>query len=202
MLGYLTINLLDVLDVDGEETVSKNLQRFSCPYNGDVEDFLRNKALTFAKQRISTVWLVFASYKENWRLSGYFALANKHLHINPTNLSSNLRKSILKFATYDAEVKRHILSAPLIGQLGKNYSDGCDKLITGDELLNIACDKVKEGQRIFGGRVVFVECEDVPALVNFYQRNQFKIFDRRNPTREEKDFFTDKPLVQLLKYLK
>ena len=75
-------------------------------------------------------------------------------------------------------------------------------MITGDALLQMACDKVKEVQRILGGRVVYVEREDVPALVNFYQRNQFKIFDRREPTREEKESFKGKPLVQLLRYLK
>ena len=175
MLGYLTINLLDILATDGEETTAENLQRFLCPYNGDVEDFLHNKAIPFAKQGISSVWLVFASFRDEWVLAGYFALANKNFHVSPKNLSKTLSKRLLKFATRDNDLKRYIIAAPLIGQLGKNYRDGIDKLITGDELLQIACDKVREGQRIFGGQFVFVECEDTPRLVSFYERNQFKI---------------------------
>lgn len=202
MAGYLNINLLDLLKSSDEKQTTEGLRRFSCPYNGDVEDFLHNKAVTFAKQGISSVWLVFASFRDELRLAGYFALANKHLHINPKNLSNTLRKKISKFATFDSALGLYTLAAPLIGQLGKNYRDGYNELITGDALLQMACDKVKEGQRIFGGHVVYVECEDIPALVNFYQRNQFKIFDRREPTREEKESFKGKPLIQLLRYLK
>ena len=202
MTGYQNINLLDILKSSDEKQTTENLRRFSCPYNGDVEDFLHNKAVTFAKQGISSVWLVFASFRDELRLAGYFALANKHLHINPKKLNSTLRKKISKFATFDSALGLYTLAAPLIGQLGKNYRDGCNELITGDALLQMACDKVKEVQRILGGRVVYVECEDVPALVNFYQRNQFKIFDRREPTREEIESFKGKPLVQLLRYLK
>lgn len=201
MLGYQTINLLDVLAKDGDELTKENLRQFYCPYNGDVEDFLHNKAITFAKQGLSSVWLVFASFKDDWRLAGYFALANKFLNISTKKLSSNLRRKITKFASFDGDLKRYNLAAPLIGQLGKNYRDNCNELISGDELLAIACNKIKEGQRILGGRVTFVECEDVPALINFYERNQFKIFDRREPTREEKETFRDRHLIQLIKYL-
>lgn len=196
MTGYQIVNLLDVLAAEGKSQTEHHLRNFSCPYNGDVEDFLHNKAITFAEQGISSVWLVFASYQNKWRPVGYFALANKVLHISTSKLSRTLRKRLQKFATPEFE-----LAMPLIGQLGKNYRDGYDKLISGDELLQLACDKVAEGQRIFGGRAVFVECEDVPALVRFYERNQFHNIGRRAPTSEERETFKRKPLIQLLRYL-
>lgn len=196
MTGYQIVNLLDILAADGDVQTERHLQNFYCPYNGDVEDFLHNKAVTFAKQGISSVWLVFASFQEKWRLVGYFALANKIFYLKSRKISNTLRKRLQKFATPDFE-----LAMPLIGQLGKNYRDGYDKLITGDELLRLACDKVAEGHRIFGGRAVFVECEDVPALVRFYERNQFHVVGRRAPTREEHETFKGKPLIQLLRYL-
>ena len=42
------------------------------------------------------------------------------------------------------------MSTPLIAQLGKNYQHGYNTLITGDELLKLACDKVKEIQLSLG----------------------------------------------------
>ena len=53
--------------------------------------------------------------------------------------------------------------------------------------MKIACDTVAEGQRIFGGRVVYLECEDVPALIDFYERNGFVQFGQRAPTGDERD---------------
>lgn len=201
MRGYRLFNLLDILAEQGDEQTLADLQQFDCPLNSDVQDFLRNKAITFVEQRISSVWLLFASFKDEWRLAGYFALANKILRVAPSSLSKTLRKRISKFATHDAVLNRYTLAVPLIGQLGKNYRDDCDKLITGDEFLQIVCDKVAEGQRIFGGRVVFVECEETPALVRFYERNGFQICGQRAPTREEHAAFKGKQLIQLLKYL-
>lgn len=199
MEGFQKVNLLDFLEEVGEEKVKIFLERFSCPYNEDVEDFLKNKAITFARQRLSSVWLVFVSYKNEWCLSGYFALAQKHFHIDLKALKSNLRGRIRKFAVYDVDFKKYLLVAPLIGQLGKNFYDGYDKLITGDELLKIACDTVKQAQRILGGRIVYLEAEEVSALINFYERNGFYKFGQRSIDSDEK--LEGKNLIQFLKYL-
>ena len=50
------------------------------------------------------------------------------------------------------------------------------KLIRGDELLKLACDKVREAQYILGGRFVFLECEDKPKLKEFYEDNRICMF--------------------------
>ena len=183
MLGYETVNLLDLMDGLGEPALSAGLKNFICPHNADVEDFIQNKAITFAKQNLATVWLVLTSYKDEPVPVGYFALTLKSTHIDLKKVGSNLRKRLSKFATFNRELGKYILSAPLIGQLGKNYACNFDKLITGDELLNIACEKVKEGQRIFGGKAVYLECEDVPALIEFYRRNDFFKFGSRSLDR-------------------
>ena len=106
-----------------------------------------------------------------------------------------------RFVTLDRGLNKYLLVAPLIGQLGKNFANNYNELITGDELLKIACDTVAQGQRIFGGRVVYLECEDVPSLIKFYERNGFVRFGQRAPSGEEKDKLKNHVLVQLLKYL-
>ena len=170
MTGFQKINLLDVLRNSDENFVKTALANFSCPYNADVEDFIRNKATEFSRQSLASVWLVLASYQNEEVVVGYFALAQKYTRIKLKKLSSNLRRRLKKFVTLDRDTGAYLLAAPLIGQLGKNFTNGYNELITGDELLKIACDTVSEGQRILGGRVVYLECEDVPALIDFYEK--------------------------------
>ena len=199
MEGYRKVNLLDLLNEYGELPLREKLEQFVCPYNEDVEDFIKSKAITFSRQRLASTWLVFASYKNEWVWCSYFALAQKYFHTDLKILSSNLRRRIKKFAEYNDKIRKYVLVAPLIGQLGKNYSGGYNRLIAGDELLKIACDTVSEAQRILGGRIVYLECENVSALINFYERNGFVKFGRRALDKGEK--LSGKYLIQLLKYL-
>lgn len=140
-------------------------------------------------------------------LVGYYTLAIKHFVIKNAvvksksgkNINSKLRHRINKFAQNDVDTGQYIISAPLIGQLGKN--DNYANLISGDILLQYACDKVKEIQAAAGGKIVYLECEDKPALIDFYSRNGFYNFGRRNLEYDEKDSFKGQYLIQMLKYL-
>jgi hypothetical protein len=204
MMGYTKVNLRDMSEMIEPEQLEKIISDFSCPYNIDVEEFLRFKAVEFSKQRLASTYLVFASYKEQPVLVGYFALAQKYFHIDLKKkgvLGSNLRRRIRKFATLDDDLHKYVVTAPLIGQLGKNYSHDHNKLITGDELLKIACDTVAEAQRIVGGKIVYLECEDIPSLRRFYEDNGFCDFGCRDLDGDEKGKFSGTYLVQMLKYL-
>ena len=203
MMGYQKVNLLDLLsETEHAEDLQRILSDFSSPLNKDVEDFLHTKAIEFTRQGLSSTYLVFTSYQERTVLIGYFALAPKFFHINLKNTSKTLGKRIRKFARYDEGMKRHLVSSILIGQLGKNYTHGYDALIRGEELLKIACDTVREAQRIMGGRLVYLECEDVPSLIRFYEENGFSSFGTRELDGDEKDAFSGKHLIQMVKYLK
>ena len=204
MMGYNVINLRDALKTEYSDKIISFMQGYSCPYNHDVEDFLHNKAQIFSEQRIASVYLVFASYRQEYVLVGYYALAQKYFHADlkaKGRLSSRLRSRLRRFTNIDAELGKAIITSPLIGQLGKNYANGYDKLITGDELLKLACDTVREAQRLLGGRVVYLECEDVPSLVKFYERNGFVNFGNRILDGDEKDVLSGDYLIQMLKYL-
>ena len=200
MTGYKVANLKIVLEELGEERTTEILSKFSCPLNGDVETFLHKKAIEFAKQGFSQTHIVFAAYKEKPQIAGYFTLANKYITINSEKISSRLRRRINKFATFDRVIRSYCLSTPLIAQLGKNYTDGLDKLITGDELLKIACDKVARIQFELGGKLVYLECEDKPKLLDFYTSNGFCEFDRRTLDKDETGI-DGEYLVQMLKYI-
>lgn len=179
--------------------------RFSCPFKNDVENFLHEKAIEFERQGIAATHLIFTSYQEELVLVGYFTLASKYIHIEIKNnrykLGNHLKQRIKRFGTYEPDLKKQIIPMPLIGQLGKNYASNYDKLITGDELLQLACDTVRESQALVGGKTVYLECEDTPKLVQFYESNGFKLFGKRDIEPKEGRFFTGEYLLQLLKYL-
>ena len=52
MINYVQTNILDMIEYVGEDNCQNILSSFVCPLNPDVEDFIRTKAITFAKQRI------------------------------------------------------------------------------------------------------------------------------------------------------
>ncbi|NTW04568.1 MAG: N-acetyltransferase [Peptococcaceae bacterium] len=203
MTGYQSVALRDMISELGEEHVKKILSQYLCPDNKDVEFFLREKAIEFSNQGYSATHLVYAQYKKAPILVGYFALASKVITISKdAKISRTTKKRIQKFTKYNSALGNFQLSIPLIGQLGKNYDNGYNELITGDELLGIAIVKVREGQAIFGGKFVYLECEDWPKLISFYSSHGFIAFANRKLDNDEKENFKKDYLVQMIKYLK
>ncbi len=202
MTGYWQANLKDMLEVRGEAAVKEELSLFSCPINPDVEHFIHYTAIEFCKQRISATHLVYTSFKDSPVLVGYYALSNKAVTIRGTNISNNLKRRFNKFSTYDPELKHYYIALPLIGQLGKNYTNGYNKLISGDDLLGFACDKIQEFQVNLGGKMAYLECENNEKLIDFYTRNGFCSFGNRNLDRDEIGHDSIRYLVQMIKYFK
>lgn len=201
MAGYKQFSLKEMVKELGEECVKAILSNFSCPHNADVENFIKFKAIEFSKQNIAQTHLIFAEYKKKLELVGYFTLAPKTFFVKKGNLTSNLRRRVSKFGTYDENIKGYTIPAPLIAQLGKNFTNGFNKLITGDELLKMACDKIKAIQNDVGGKITYLECEDKPKLIEFYETNGFVNFGKRSLDKDEKDELSGNYLIQLLKYL-
>ena len=83
-------------------------------------------------------------------------------------------------------------------QVGKNYSENDGKMITGAELLELAWDKIKATQYMFGGMVTFLEAENEEKLLSFYRNNRFSQFDTRQTISDTDEAHE---LVQLLRLL-
>lgn len=199
--GFKIIRLTEILEQLGEERVESILSSFSSPLNKDVEDFLRFKAITFDKQSISRTHLVFTSYKKKPVLIGYFTLANKEFKIPIKNITKSTKKRIGKFGRYEPDFKIYTISAPLIAQLGKNFCSDYNKLISGDELLQLACDIISDIQLSIGGKIAYIECENKPKLVAFYERNGFKVFSERQLDKHLEHNIEGPVLLQMLKIL-
>lgn len=193
------INILDILDMYGEDSCREILSTFICHLNVDVADFIYNKAIEFAKQRIAITFLVFRETEKGNVLAGYYTLANKFVAVSADMLSKTLRKRIAKFSQYDANLDRYLISMPLIAQLGRNYSETAREYsISGSDLLDLACQNIKKVQHIIGGKTTYIECASNPKLHEFYVRHNFIPFGER---KKDKDELADSPiLVQMLRY--
>ncbi len=195
------INIIDMLDMYGEDSCKEILSTFICPLNIDVADFIHNKAIEFAKQRIAITFLVFREIEKGNVMAGYYTLANKFFAVSAHMLSKTLRKRIAKFSQYDAALDRYLISMPLIAQLGRNFSNTAREYpISGNDLLDLACQNVKKVQHIIGGRTAYIECASNPKLYEFYSTHEFVAFGERE--RENDELADSSTLVQMLRYFK
>lgn len=200
--SYNQINLQNMIDELGEDRVNSILSTFSCPQNKDVEYFLKRKAILFSKQGLSKTYLVFwcSENREEKYLIGYYTIANKIIEVEKRSVSKGIYKKISKFKAASLSNDGCIIAAILIGQLGKNYSEGNDKLINGDELLKMAVDRIKGIQHDLGGKFTYLECESKEKLLDFYTRNGFVPFGKRKLDKDE-TLIDGEYLMQLLKYI-
>lgn len=179
----------------GEEELCKILSEFSCKKNSDVERFLKEQSIEFTKKNQSVTYLVFAN--QDAALVGYFTIAIKPISVNADSFSNTMKRKIARVGELDEENGTYTLSAYLIAQLGKNFANGANARITGEQLLQAAVDTIKELQYMAGGMVVFLEAENEEKLIHFYEnQNGFKRFDVREVQTGTDSAHT---LVQLLK---
>lgn len=200
-MAYNIINLEDICNSMNKDEVKKIISNFECNLNKDVETFFKDKAVEFCKQGIAKTFIITSSFQEKQVIVGYFAIATKTIEVKRNALNSKTRKRLSKFAVNDPLSSVFEVPLPLIGQIGKNYKNGYDKLISGDVLLKIACKKVKEAQKIVGGRFAYLECEDKEKLKEFYESNGFVCFGKRNLDRDERKNNAGEYLLQMLRDL-
>ncbi len=187
--NFVQFNLSDMLEELGEDSVKTILSNFSCPKNKDVENFLKTKSIEFSKRGFAKTHLVFWTTEDGSEkaLVGYYTISSKFITIQRSSVNSKEAKKLRESGIYNEKTNEYTVAAPLIGQLGKNFSDGNDSLILGSDLLQLAIDKVVSVQKEIGGRFVYLECEDKQKLIEFYEKNHFKKFGKRKLDRDETD---------------
>ena len=200
--GVTVFNIREYLSVKddrvlGEEALRGILSEFSCEKNSDVERFLKEQSIEFTKKNQSVTYLVFTN--QDAELVGYFTITIKPISVNADSFSNTMKRKIARVSELDEENGTYTLSAYLIAQLGKNFTNGANASITGEQLLQAAVDTIKELQYMAGGMVIFLEAENEEKLMRFYEdKNEFKRFDTKEIKAGTEDAHT---LVQLLKVM-
>jgi hypothetical protein len=194
-LNFKIINLIDLYEEIGADQATQFLSAFYCPRNTDIEEFLKFKAIGFSHQGIAVTYIVVEDDGGDNVIVGYFSLANKVILVDPIAAgNSDWRRRFGKFGKFQEETNSYLLAVPLIGQLGKNFANKANNLITGNDLISYAEEKIRATQKIIGGKMVYIECADEKALVSFYENNGYHIISHRKS--DEGD------LLQMIKYLK
>lgn len=196
---FLIINIREYLrqGESGEDLLKQVFSTFSCERNADVERFLLEQSINFTKKNQSVTYIVLTP--EEGQIVGYFTITIKPISVSAEGFSNTVKRKIARVGEQDAENGNYSLSAYLVAQLGKNFCDGANEKITGEQLLGLAIEKIKELQYMAGGMVVFLETENEEKLLHFYEKqNGFKRFDTKEVKSDIEDAYT---LVQLLKVL-
>lgn len=200
MSEFFQINLSDMIVELGENRTKAILSNFTCPLNEDVEDFLKQKAIVFSARGFAKTYLVYWREGEEKELIGYYTIAQKHFEVFKDAVSNSCARRLNQYGSYKQDTRTYVMPAPLIGQLGKNFTEGNDCLISGDELLKMALDRIRDIQHELGGRYTYIECEDKPKLIKFYEDNGFKVFGKR-PLDKDETGLDGQYLIQLMKYM-
>ncbi len=178
MSAFTTVNILDIMNDIGEEGTREYLSDFTCPKNKEIENFLKKNAIEFAKKKMSVTHFVLNELGE---IVAFFTLTHKALEIEDKNMSSTMKKKVMRYAQPDRTTNSYLVSAFLVAQFGKNYSTLEGSTIGGDCLMETAMEILSTVQYEIGGGIIYLECENNPKLLSFYQNenNNFRPFGER-----------------------
>lgn len=198
--NFIVLNIREYLENGdkglGEDKLVQLLSGFSCPLNMDVERFLKQQAIEFAKKHQAVTYLVLSL--EDAELLGYFSITIKPLVVRAEPFSNTASRKLARFSEIDKGEQTYNLAAYLIAQLGKNFNERARGRITGQELLEAAIRQTQILQYQAGGMVSFVEADDKEKLLSFYENYGFKRFDTRQTVSRDAE---PHELIQLLKLI-
>ena len=187
------VNILDGLETLGEEAMRADLSSFVSAKNPEIEDFLREKAIEFAKRKISITYLI--TDVADGAILGYFTLTHKSVILNGEGLSRTFQKRLAMFSRLDRDTGNYVVSAFLLAQLGKNYAIEENRRISGKAMMKLVNDVLLDVQRRIGGGVLYLDCEDTQKLKNFYKGENFKEFADRFSLEDERKY------IQFMRFL-
>ena len=187
------INILDGVEELGEEAMKSDLSYFESEKNPEIEEFIREKAIEFAKRKLSITYLI--TDVADGAILGYFTLTHKSVILSGEGLSRTFQKKLAFFARRDRDTGNYVVSAFLLAQLGKNYAVKPDRRISGKRMLEIVNTILLDVQRRIGGGVLYLDCEDNPKLKSFYSGENFKEFADRFSSEDERKY------IQFMRFL-
>lgn len=189
-------NIRNMLSEGQEELVKSYIETFSCTVyqddgeakllNPDIERFLNQNAIQFAKMKTAVTYLVIDA--EDSALLGYFTLTHKPLTIPADGLSRKVKDQLKRFSSLDEKDNTYTISAFLLAQLSKNYGIDNGARLSGEMLMDIALEQLQEIQDKVGGTICYLDCEADAALIRFYEKEGFRLFGERISENDNKRY--------------
>lgn len=96
---------------------------------------------------------------------------------------------------HKTEQNTYVIKGYLLEQLGKNFNEEARlaNCCNGRDLLQLAYQKVADAYHLVGGRILYLECENIEKIVNFYRDNGFSQIE---------DFESENGYCMMVKQLK
>ena len=170
--------------MEGGESLFKEMADSFSSINKDVEIFFKEKAVQSCKLNTSSTYII-VSTNRNLEVLGYFTLATKMLTIKLSTLSKSEQKTINRYGYYDEDSDSLKIPAILIAQLSRNFSSKI--ILSGSDLMDIILKQVKSILNLTSGKTVFLECEKIKNLTDFYESQHFKFLDTKLLSRDSKE---------------
>lgn len=195
-MKLLISNIRNML-ADGQEDIVKGyIDTFSCSVsldngeakllNPDIERFLNENAIQFAKMKTAITYLVID--EEDGALLGYFTLTHKPLIIPADGLSRRIRDQLKRFSKLDEEGNIYTVSAFLLAQFSKNYGTDNGMRLSGETLMKVVLEQLHDIQNKVGGTIVYLDCEADASLITFYEQESFRLFGERISEKDNKRY--------------
>ena len=196
-------NRLDLDEEAGEEGIDALVSDFTTArengdgvledLNLDIENFLKKNALQFAREKKSITYLVCD--EDDGSLQGYFTITHKAVEVPPAGLSKTYIRKVERYAQLHKELNSYIVSGFLIAQFGKNYGVDEGSRITGSELMQLCNKELYELQHRLGGGLEYLDCEAHAELIDFYEKQNFRLFGERISEKDGKRY------LQFMKFI-
>lgn len=155
----------------GEDNTIELLSSFSCPQNLDVQSFLTQatKAIRFETTGNARTYLILDG--TSGAILAYFSVSFKELLLRDTTLSKSQVKKLDGISKNAEQIR-----AFLIGQVGKNASIE-DNPLNLASILDEIYAVIAAARQLIGGRVIILECENSPKLIQLYQEHGFTLIE-------------------------
>ena len=102
--NIIVLNIREYLENEdkrlGEETLLQLLSEFSCPLNPEVERFLKEQAILFAKKHQAVTYLVLSL--EDAELLGYFSITIKPIVVKSELFSNTVKMKLARCSEEDS----------------------------------------------------------------------------------------------------
>jgi|GEM_PF-1017800 len=182
--SFEIIHLFELLSVDGGESYFKKMADSFSSINKDVETFFKEKAAQSCKLNTSSTYIIVSTDRE-LEVLGYFTLATKMLTIKLSILTKSEQKVISRYGYYDEDSDSLKIPAILIAQLSRNFNTS--DALCGSDLMDIILKQVKNIFNLTSGKTVFLECERIKKLTDFYESQKFKFLDTNIFSKNNKE---------------
>ena len=189
-------NIKNMIEKGDEEVVKAVISSFSCAktnedgttevLNPDIENFLLNNAIQFAKMKTAITYLVFDEVDA--ALLGFFTIAHKPLNIPADGISRKIKDKVKRFSAVNEESNSYDVSAFLLAQFSKNYAVENGARITGSQLMAAVRQKMLAIQNLAGGTIEYLDCEPNAQLIKFYESEGFTLFGERISEKDGKRY--------------